>query len=253
MMNEELLNKTSAENAKSAGTDADGIGFAFLFGLLRRFWIFLLAMTLAGAAIGFLFALKKGDTVYTASKSVLVFAEIDGRAMTTNVSLTNRLIPSVRDQIVTQPYIAKANENYATFCEENNKPEGKISGGAIGIHTDDSLIFTISYTDENPDVAKEKLQVYIDTVEVMLNSDESGLTGDAIMFSSIDYYPSVSQSSDFMKYMIIFTFGGLLVGAAVVLVLSLFDPTVNDREELERLTGAHVIGYIDDIKLAQKR
>lgn len=238
MENEVLLNQapvTFEEKEDNSGS------FTVVIQFLRRFIILIVACTLIGAGIGLALATVKDKTVYTQTKSVMFIAKIDNKTMATNISLTNKYLPTIREMIVTPIFISKANEVYKNDYKSRS---GSIGAGGVGIADGGGMILSISYSDYDPAVASDKLSAFIKAVGEEL---KGRLTADEVDVVSIDNVPSTSSSNGFAKFVLLGVLGGLVIGIAVAFLFYLFDNTVSSKAELERLTGATVVAYIDDV------
>ena len=218
-------------------------GLFVVLSVLKRFWVLILIFTIIGAGIGVGLALANDKTVYTQTKKVVCIAKIENKTMLTNISLTNRYIPTIKDQITTSLFIDKANEIYG---------EGDaISASAIGVTAGTNLILRISYSDVDPNVAEAKLNAFLQAAEILYGENNKTLrlvTGDEVSFRAIDNYPKLTSSNKFAAYTLIGVLGGLIVGAALAFLFYILDNTVTNKDELERLTGTNVIAFIDDVK-----
>ena len=221
--------------------DSDNDSFMVFLRFLRRFMILLIISTVIGLGIGLGMGFTKDKTVYKQTKSVLFLAGIDGTVMTTNLALTKKYIPTVKGEITTSIFIEKANEIYRA-----EGGTGWISGGNIGISSGDGLILNISYSDYDPDAAELKLNAFIKAAGEVIK-DEELITADNVSFQSIDKVPKLSTSNGFARYVVLGTAGGLAIGLLLAFLIYLLDNTVSSKTELERLTGATVVAYIDDV------
>lgn len=237
-MDNETLKKQSPITTFEEKVEDVG-AFAAFISFLRRFIVLIVICTVLGTALGLGVAFVKDKKVYKQSKSVVVIASIDGKAMTTNISLTKKWMSSIPTIIKTPIFIDKANAEYGGSGSD------KISSLSIGVSANDNMIFTISYSDYDKDVAEKKLNAYIKAVEQEITNGY--ITADNVAFTDIDNVPKTSESNGFVKYVLLGIIGGLVVGAAIAFLIYLFDSTVSSKSELERLTGVTVVAYIDDV------
>lgn len=236
------LNDVSTLNADNEQNG--NFGFFTLLSVLRRFWILILVCTVIGTALGLGLAVFKDQTYYTQSRKVICIARINDKAMITNISLTNRLIPTIKDQVKTQIFIDEANNLY-----KEKYGSRSISASAINFEVGETLIFKVSYTDVTKELAEQKLNVYIAAVKKVYENQGSVLTtGDEVSFEAIDGYSTSSSSNGFTKFVLLGVAGGIAIGLVLALLLYLMDNTVSNKDDLERLTGANVIAFIDDVK-----
>ena len=155
-MEDKTLNTVSVtENLQN---EKESNGLFVVLSVLKRFWVLILIFTIIGAGIGIGLALANDKTVYTQTKKVVCIAKIENKTMLTNISLTNRYIPTIKDQITTSLFIDKANEIYG-------KDYDPISASAIGVTAGTNLILRISYSDVDPNVAEAKLNQQVELIK----------------------------------------------------------------------------------------
>lgn len=209
---------------------------------LRRFWIILVVFTLAGTALGLGLALVRDKKVYTQTKSLVVIARIDNATLSTDLSLTKKWWPTLPNTITSPVFISKANVVYGATKTDY------ISAGSLNVKSGNGMILNVSYSDYDADVAAAKLDAFIRAASEEIQSDEENyVTADKVEFKAIDHVPRTSVSSGFFKYVLLGLVGGLIIALGVAFLIYLFDNTVTSKSELERLTGAMVVAYIDDI------
>ena len=239
-MDNEVLNNQPF-STDNLGQDESSGTLVVVLRFLRRFMVLLIVTTLLGLGLGFGYAKTRDQTVYTQTKAVMFIAKIDNKAMATNIALTNKYIKSIPDMIVTPIFISKANEVYRL-----KGGSGYIYGGSINIKEDGGMVLSVSYSDGDPVAAEKKLDVFIEAVQLMFESGDY-LTADEIKIEAIDNIPSLSSSNGFARLIFAGVLGGFVAGILIALLFYLLDNTVSNRPELERLTGATVVAYIDDI------
>ena len=243
MDNEKLQQQSTAvaldDNAENTGS------FIVFLAFVRRFIWFIVLATVIGTGIGIGMAFKKDQKVYTQTKALVVVATIDNSSMSTNISLTEKWRDTIKNTIKSPVFMNKANEVYRN---DFGGAGGGIYAGAISINTDRGLIFKVSYSDSDPQIAANKLDAYIKAASEEIQSKEVHyITADSVKFQSIDRVPDTSVSSEFMTFVLLGVVAGLALGVIISFLIYLFDSTVSSKSELERLTGATVVAYIDDV------
>lgn len=228
-------------STENLGQDETSGTLVVVLRFLRRFLILITITTLLGFGLGFGYAKTRDKTVYTQTKAVMFIAKIDNAKMATNIALTNKYIKSIPEMIVTPVFTSKATEMYKA-----KYGSGSISGGAINIEEDGGMVLSVSYSDGDPVSAERKLDVFIEAVQSLFESGDY-LTADEISLEAIDNIPTTSSSNGFTRIIFAGVLGGFVAGILIALLFYLLDNTVNNRPELERLTGATVVAYIDDI------
>ncbi|MBQ6727788.1 MAG: hypothetical protein IJQ87_02505 [Clostridia bacterium] len=215
--------------------------FTAVLRFLRRFIVLIVVLTVLGTAAGFGMGFMKSKTVYTQSKSVIFIARIEGKTMATNIQLTNKYVSTVKDEVKMPIFIQRANSIYES---DYGGTYGGISAGAISIKTGDGLVFTFSYSDLNPDDAADKLDAFIEAAKIEI---QGLLTADNAEFVPIQREPTTSSSNGFIKYVLLGVLGGLVASLSIAFLIYILDNTVSSKSDLEKLTGATVVAYIDDV------
>lgn len=217
--------------------------------IYKRLYILIIAViicTLCG--VGYIVA--KDKPVYTAKKSVMLVANItEGTSSTDDPSndakLAKMLLSVVSSHISSPKFIGYANEIYQ---EEdggvNYQNYGKITSGGVSVsYKDDSLIFTISYKDVSSAAASGKLDAVIKSAND--NLDGNIMANDPKIIE-MQTTPTISSSRNAVKYVILSVLLGIVLGVAIILIINACDNRIKDKEELEKITGANFLAYIDD-------
>ncbi|MEG9430596.1 MAG: hypothetical protein VZQ61_06735 [Christensenellaceae bacterium] len=237
MDNEKLIQQSPAVTFEEKGEDTGS--FVAFMRFLRRFIVLIVICTVIGTAAGLGLALVRDKKVYTQSKSVIIIANITNKSISQSITATKNLSNSVLETIKSPIFISNANEKYGATDTDY------LSSSAIGVSGKESMIFKISYSDYDANTAARKLDAYISAVKEEIRTGY--LPASEIIVNDIDNVPKTSVSSGFVKYVLLGLFGGLVLGFALAFLIYLFDNTVSSKAELERLTGAAVVAYIDDV------
>ena len=243
-------NEHIAQNSMNDILDQEESGGSFMTVLrfLRRFIVLITIMTIIGTGLGLVYAYKKDETVYTQTKAVIFIASIDNpvnktATMATNISLTKKYLSTVQEMVVQPIFTSKARDIY------HNKYNSwtYFSSGNIKIKETNGMILSVSCTDGDATVAAQKLDVFIEAVQEVFASGDAKITADAVNIEAIDNVPTTTSSNGFTRFVLVGVLGGLVGGVLIALLFYLLDNTVASRSDLERLTGATVVAYIDDI------
>lgn len=239
MDNENLKQQSDAVTFEEKGEEPGS--FVTFLQFLRRFIVFIVICTVLGTAVGLGLAFVKDKKVYTKTKSLVVIATINDLSAINNVTLTETWWGTIPNTIKSPKFISKANEVY-----KSKGGIGKIS--SVGVKAGNGLILTVSCSDYDEQVAAAKLEAFIEAAsEEIQSKEEHYITADYVEFKEIDNVPTTTVSSGFARYVLLGLIGGLVVGFVIAFLIYLFDSTVSSKSELERLTGAAVIAYIDDV------
>ncbi len=245
-MDNEILNRqTSAVTFEEK--NAEQSSFTVFLQFLRRFWILLVVATVIGTAAGLGLAFARDKKVYTQTKSLVVLLTINSATLSQNLTVTTAYLDTLSNTIQSPTFINKANIVYsADFGGASNG----ISASSVKVKASSGMIFTISYSDYDAKTAADKLEAFIKAVrEEIQSADKHYVTADSVEFRAIDRVPVTTTSSGFAKYVLLGAVVGVVLGLAIAFLIYLFDNTVSSKSELERLTGAMVVAYIDDVAL----
>ncbi len=228
-------------------------GFSLFNVLYRNLLLIIIASViglLAGLGVAFLLA----KPTYTATKRVMFItkysAPVDDKGNPINTAgndmvLAKLYLPNAVDKIKSQILIYDANELY--------DGEGGISAGAISAqYGEESLIFSLSYTDRNEEDATKKLEAIIESAKINFPKPSFSVAKDSTL-REVENRTSIVKNSNFGKYIIIGALAGLVLAVGYVIIKEAMDVTIKDKAELEALTGVSVIACIDDAEIIEKR
>ncbi len=219
--------------------------FPFLRLLFRKLVYVILVAVLIGAA-GFAYGTYVEKPNYKASSAVILRMgseeSASGKAMT-EIALAKYYLPTIAELAVSPTFIADANSRYA-----KEGGQGKISADAISIvYGDDSLIFSISYTDENDQVASDKLDAFISSVAELLENNNDLVKAKKITLIPTQNRNSIEIETGKARYTLLGTFAGGAIAVLVLFLLFKFNNTVTDKMEFEEMTGLDVLSTINKI------
>lgn len=217
----------------------------------RLVWIILISVVfvLAGYCYGKFIA----KPVYTASCDVIVklryvdslTGDNDHSVANSNklndFSLAQRMMPTIVD-IVESP-------NVISLAKTRNGDEGINRGSFNASYDKDSLIFNISYTDYDPELAKGRLEDVFATFKVYIPESED--IKEIIIASDIEFVKTqnninVSVSDKSKKSALISGAAGVGVAVLLFVLIYLFDNKVKTVTELEDITGVDVLATISE-------
>jgi len=179
--------------------------------------------------------------VYTASSSVILrmsVGEATAGNVTSNASLAKLYLPDVAKIIESPLVISKANERY------ENKG---ISASSINVeYGEESMIFTISYSDVSDKVAAEKLVTIITCASEVLAA--GAVEAEDVSLISTQNEIDISVNEGFMKYILLGTAAGIVLSILLSILIYALDTTIVDREEFEDIAKVPVLSYISKVK-----
>ena len=143
------------------------------------------------------------------------------------------------------------NDNY-TLLSEATIDDIRPGNITIESTSNDQLefYFSLSYKDEEPLVAEEKVRIlslaYAREIKSSTADNSSKYFGGInIILTDLGCYGCVVDMNA-TKIMVIFTFAGVVLSLLCVYLKVLFDNTVKDKETVEKLTGTNFLAYIQD-------
>lgn len=210
-----------------------------LIRIIYRNLTLIIALTVICLTIGILYSTVIKKPVYTA-KCDTIFKLVFEDGSTSNIkeaSLAKTSMPTLSDFI-------KSSAVEKTAREESG--DNGISRGAVGVnYSKDSLIITVSYTAATSSDAEKKLRAYINAVNEESNKKTPIENVRIISFEELQNEYVVTESKGGARYIIISLIAGLALGVSIALIRYLLDNKLKDKDELEEITGASLLSYID--------
>lgn len=221
-------------------------GFPLLKLIVKNLLLIVLISILC-ALIGLGYSVLRVKPTYTASRSVILRTTLNqsGKAALANQATLGKMyLPSILEVIKSTDIITAANENY-------DNEEEKILVGSVGMKYEiNSLIFDLTYTDKSPKLAKEKLEVFIDTL-----SDEISkyIKAEDVKLIHTQRESDIFETQYYTNYTVIGLVAGIAISMVIVLLIYVFDNTVKSKNEYEEITGMTVVAFIDkDVEKSKK-
>lgn len=218
--------------------------------IMRKNIILVILIVVLSALCGVLYSVLYVKPVYTASRSVILRTFVDIEEDRTNTSATNDAtlakihLPNVEAAMKSPNVLSLATEYY----KQDNATEEvvNVSGGGVSVkYGDSSLIFSISYTDADANVAKGKLSSLIKAASEKL---PELLEAKDVSLINVQNKDIVTEKSSSNKSIVLSTILGVGIAFVVVIIMYALDNTVKNKNEFEYLTGVSVIAVIDKIE-----
>lgn len=190
--------------------------------LLIRKWT-LMMITIAFAAIGFLFSDHSNTSYYTASARILI--KDDGK-------MTGTLLAMIKEPIVLNDAVKQLKLN-----ETPEELSSQINVEPIG----ESQIVNISVTDTSPVTAAQKTNAVINAFQEdmpkLLNFNQI-----RILSKADDKIPPSSSSP--LKTILLAGAVGLIISIGIIFLLDSLDDSIRTAQEAEKLLGIPVLGTV---------
>lgn len=158
-------------------------------------------------------------------------------------------IKSTRGEIPAYPVTDELKETYRNkwFSSDN------IGTSYSSSKSNTSINFRLWVRDLNSQIAREMARIYTLAADVALNRkvDFGSATAGLVELSKSSSGVSVAVDMPTNRIILIAAFIGLVFSLAIIYVLYLLDNTLKAKEQLEEITGANVIAYLDDVAEAR--
>jgi len=211
------------------------------FRILYKHKIMIILVTVLCMLLSVAYCAAYVKPVYTASSSVILrmsVGEATAGNVTSNASLAKLYLPDVAKIIESPLVISKANERY------ENKG---ISASSINVeYGEESMIFTISYSDVSDEVAAEKLVTIMTCASEVLAA--GAVEAEDVSLISTQNEIDISVNEGFMKYILLGTAAGIVLSILLSILIYALDTTIVDREEFEDIAKVPVLSYISKVK-----
>ena len=237
-MEEKIINAIETEQEKPQSV------LRLLRVLYKNLVLIIMGMVLFGL-MGYGYAYLRVKTVHTASYSMILRTVVDptptGSTAINNASLAKIYVEVLAPAVKSTEVIDYANEIYNDTYNVNGENTA-ISAGSASVSTSEkSFIFKISYSDFDAKVANEKLDALITSMSEKL-PDFS--VAENISLIKVQNSASYSSSNGSMRFILLGTALGALIGVAIAFIRYFADNTVKNREEFEELTGVAVWSHL---------
>lgn len=229
----------------------DEIDFKSVFMSLNKHKWIIVTFTLVAAILGVVYTMMFVTPVYTATTTILLTNAADSSKentiTTSDIGLNSSLVSTYRELIKGKDVIEEVLQNVSVSgltvdqISKNLKVES-ITG---------TQILKISYTDANPEVAKNitnaTADVFIDKVKnKYYKIDNLKVVNEAEL-------PTSPSNINHKKDVAIFTLSGFVISIIFVFIINMFDTTVQTKEDIENQFGIHVLATIPTYETQMKK
>lgn len=218
-----------------------------IFNVLYKHLFLIILATIIGLLAGVGVAFLRAKPTYTATKRVMFITKYSESSNTAgnDVILAKRYLPNAVDKIKSQIIILDANDIYTG--------EGNVNASNISAsYGEESLIFSLSYTDLSPELAEEKLNAVIESAKLNFPRPDFSVAKDSTL-REVENRTSITKNSNFGKFIILGAVAGLVIAVLYAVIKEATDNTIKDREEVEAITGVSLLACIEDAEAVEKR
>lgn len=220
-----------------------------IFKVLYKKILVIILATVLFALVGLGYCVWRVPPKYVASRSVILRTTLSGNAtVSTQASLAKMYLETVAELIKSPKVIDEVNDvakEKGLFIDEQ-KP---FSAGNIEVvHGEKSLIFSIKYTEEDAELAEQKLDLLIETFSVSKNFKDN-IEAEKVELIYTQKKCDITPKNSYAKFTVIGALLGAVGSVMVVLLLYVLDNTLNSKEEIEEITGVNLLACINKEKV----
>lgn len=212
-----------------------------LFKIIRKGLVFLIIFTILFGTAGTVTSYFTCKTTYTKTCEILLNVYFDEDALSSyeNTSLSKQYMATVAS-VIKSP----VNVETAKVINGTENYDAGISRGAISVnYSNNSLIFSVSYTDSNPLVAEKRLKSVLLSAQKLFAENSYIAAKQVRLIETQNVYAS-SSSNSFYLYSVISFMLGAVIGVGIVFLRHALDNKIRSIEELEDLTKITVLATI---------
>ncbi|MCL2060834.1 MAG: Wzz/FepE/Etk N-terminal domain-containing protein [Oscillospiraceae bacterium] len=216
--------------------------------VLKKWWLVLLAAVLLGGAT-LLYTLYFITPMYRTNISVYVknvgddvkrSDTINTADLTASQRLVNTYVTIITSNTVLDKVSANIGSIYAT-------PDIRSMLSCAAVR--DTEIFTVTVTNENPEIAAYIANAVADVVTVEI---PEFLEGSSVKIVDYAIVPLRPFTPDVPRNLIIGLAAGMFLSAFVIIVIDFFDKRIKSEEDLIRLSDIPVLGAVPDFLDSRK-
>lgn len=217
-------------------------GFPF-FRIIYKNLVLIVIITVLCGIVGSTLGVLFSKPVYTKKCDIMLRVNVGYGSVnvSNNTSIAKDYLPTVAGIIKSPATIELAKE-----IEGEDKVDNGIKRSNLSVnYSEDSLIFTISYSDATPELAESRLKKVVAATNVMLNEDNL-IAVRSIELIELQSNYSETVSDRLSYYILISWIAGVIVSFGVVIMKFLLDNKIKTTVELEHLTDLEVLACIDE-------
>lgn len=236
--------------------EKSGVTFKELFIVFRRLWVVMLAVVVIVASGITFIANKRTAQTYCASVQLRVRANNPDTASDLAgqfISLIN--VRDFSDDVNKGSKAETVSTDEYNYVSEEFRQYVIFEGSwRVNAYAEDNTVyFTVSYTSTyNETVARYTLQQIVYSLDNVANlSDDDGYVSPYLAGKLVYQGRSIytwTPEKNTKRQTLIGVILGIVLDAVIVFLVYKLDDTIKTKEELERITGALFITYIEDIE-----
>lgn len=228
------------EGQNTVVVEEEGISITEILGIIRkRLAIIAIIVAVAfGGSIIYNFLIEK-PTYESKGTMIVAYEGASNEASSTQYNFA---------KLVSDTYVAFINQ---IVVDEVAKEADSLSKGYISSHlsvSNNSLLLDVKFSAENPDCSKDVVnKIMLKAIEISDTVNDEGNPEYKLLYDNLKIVSAASEGkkvSHTSRNFMIGIAAGLVVAAAVVFLLEMFDRTFRTHEEIERVLNIPVLATI---------
>ena len=217
-----------------------------LFLILKKGILFIIIFTLLIGGVGTTVSYFTCKTTYTKTCEILLNVSFDEDALSSyeNSSLSKQYLATVAGVIKSPENANNAKYYNGVDFKSTEVIDSGINRGAIGVnYSYSSLIFSVSYSDKDPELAEKRLKAVLVSAQKLF-AENSYIAVKKVKLIETQNVYKTSSSNKFSLMSTLSFMAGLAVGVVVVFLRYALDNKIRSQEDLEELSNLMVLTTI---------
>ena len=225
---------------------------------------------------GFLF-IRMQKPVYTATTNINYIAKYEGREedVRMSIDIMRAYVDTMVDLCTTGVVLDRADYYYSLFIKSGQSVDDfvlrvklgefdryydpyaiiareyyvddSVSVGLVEYATElDSFLFKARCTTTDAKMSKDMLRIYVQALDIESRDYFEGVKTYVFELVKSSNDVPVGSGNSVKRTMLLFGVGGVCLAVVVIFLKTLFDKTVKDKNQIERMIGADVLAFIED-------
>lgn len=221
--------------------------------LINMFWekkIAIILITLVFMILGIFYSISNNTTLYSSSTSLVL--AMYGNNVNTSTNLTeeevmanSKLVPTFSELIKSSNIVRQVISNLGIEMDE-----GYLKSHITVTDVEDTEVIKITVSTEDAEtsakVANEIAKVFIEWVKEVYKLEN-------IHVVDVAEASNEPLSINYKKYIIVFTFIGMVISVAYVFIVNMYDTTIKKPEDIEEEFDTHALSTIPLNKTKEKK
>lgn len=225
------------------------INLVKIFEIILKLWWVILIFAIVGSLVAFSVSSFLMTPMYTSSAKVYVSGSTkaaDAGVNINDITVSQRLVGTYVEILSGNSFLEDIAQAYNS---ERSAGASAVSAAYIKSNLEmasanETEILEIKYSDTQPEIAQEVLEVLLDNAQ-----KEITRVIDGCRLSVVDYadLPVSASSPNIRQNTFIGLFLGIVLGVAVIFLRELFDTRIKDDDDIKNRYGVAVLGIIPNL------